>query len=155
MKAKLQGDLKTAMKAGEKLRLMTVRGILAEVTRLEKDVCREANDDEIVQIIKRERARRDESLEFARRGKRYYDLITQYEAEAKILEGYLPDAVGEAELSTAVTAHIAAGVKSDRADHEGAAGSIWSAAGRQDGECGGEDGAGAEVVSGRFVNPCV
>jgi uncharacterized protein YqeY len=108
VKAKLQGDLKTAMKAGDKLRLMTVRGILSEVTRLEKDVCREANDDEIIQIIKRERARRDESLEFARRGKRY-DLITQYEAEAKILEGYLPDAVGEAELNDAVSAQIAAG----------------------------------------------
>ncbi len=97
------------MKAGEKLRLMTVRGILAEITRLEKDVCREANDDEIVQIIKRERARRDESLEFARRGKRF-DLITQYEAEAKILEHYLPAAVGEVELNAAVAAQVAAGV---------------------------------------------
>jgi uncharacterized protein YqeY len=108
VKEKLQSDLKTAMKAGDKLRLMTVRGILAEVTRLEKDVRRDANDDEIIQVIKRERARRDESLEFARRGKRY-DLITQYEAEAKILEGYLPDAVGEAELTAAVTVQIAAG----------------------------------------------
>ena len=109
VKAKLQGDLKTAMKAGEKLRLMTVRGVLAEVTRLEKDVRREANDDEVVQIIKRERARRDESLEFARRGKRA-DLVTQYEAEAKILESYLPAGVGEAELNAAVAAQVAAGV---------------------------------------------
>lgn len=109
MKEKLQGDLKAAMKAGEKLRLMTVRGVLAEVTRLEKDVRREANDDEIVQIIKRERARRDESLEFARRGKRF-DLVTQYEAEAKILETYLPAGVGEAELNAAVAAQVAAGV---------------------------------------------
>ncbi|MEA2679861.1 MAG: uncharacterized protein QOK03_1583 [Candidatus Binataceae bacterium] len=108
MKEKLQSDLKTAMKGGDKLRLMTVRGILSEITRLEKDVCRDANNEEIIQIIKRERARRDESLEFARRGKRY-DLITQYEAEAKILEGYLPDAVGEAELNAAVAAQIAAG----------------------------------------------
>ena len=109
MKEKLQSDLKTAMKGGDKLRLMTVRGILSEVTRLEKDVCREAHEAEVVQIIKRERARRDESLEFARRGKRY-DLITQYEAEAKILEGYLPDGVGEAELTAAVAAQTAAGV---------------------------------------------
>jgi uncharacterized protein YqeY len=108
VKEKLQSDLKTAMKGGDKLRLMTVRGILSEITRLEKDVCRDANNEEIIQIIKRERARRDESLEFARRGKRY-DLITQYEAEAKILEGYLPDAVGEAELNAAVAAQIAAG----------------------------------------------
>jgi uncharacterized protein YqeY len=109
LKEKLQGDLKAAMKGGEKLRLMTVRGVLAEITRLEKDVRREANEDEIVQIIKRERSRRDESLEFARRGKRY-DLVTQYEAEAKILESYLPAGVGEAELNAAVAAQVAAGV---------------------------------------------
>jgi uncharacterized protein YqeY len=75
---------------------------------LEKDVCRDAEEAEIIQIIKRERARRDESLEFARRGKRY-DLITQYEAEAKILEAYLPDAVGEEELNAAVAAQISEG----------------------------------------------
>ena len=109
MKEQLQGDLKAAMKAGEKLRLMTVRGVLAEITRLEKDVRREANDDEIVVIIKRERSRRDESLEFARRGKRY-DLITQYEAEAKILDSYLPAGVGEVELNAAVAAQVAAGM---------------------------------------------
>jgi hypothetical protein len=108
LKDKLQNDLKTALKGGDKLRLMTVRGILSEVTRLEKDVCREAEEAEIIQIIKRERARRDESLEFARRGKRY-DLITQYEAEAKILEAYLPDAVGEEELNAAVAAQITEG----------------------------------------------
>jgi uncharacterized protein YqeY len=105
----LQTDLKTAMKAGDKLRLMTVRGILSEITRLEKDVRRDANDDEIIQIIKRERARRDESLEFARRGKRF-DLINQYETEAKVLEGYLPAGVGEEELNDAVAAQISAGV---------------------------------------------
>jgi uncharacterized protein len=109
VKEKLQSDLKTAMKGGDKLRLMTVRGILSEVTRLEKDVCREANEDEIIQIIKRERARRDESLDFARRGKRF-DLITQYEAEAKVLEGYLPPAVALEDLNAAVAAQIAAGV---------------------------------------------
>lgn len=108
MKDKLQNDLKTALKGGDKLRLMTVRGILSEITRLEKDVRREAEEAEIIQIIKRERARRDESLEFARRGKRY-DLITQYEAEAKILEAYLPDAVGEEELNAAVAAQISEG----------------------------------------------
>lgn len=108
MKEKLQSDLKTAMKSGDKLRLMTVRGILSEVTRLEKEVCRAANEDEIIQIIKRERARRDESLDFARRGKRF-DLITQYEAEAKVLEGYLPPAVAVEDLNAAVAAQIAAG----------------------------------------------
>lgn len=109
MKEKLQNNLKTAMKAGEKLRLMTIRGILTEITRLEKDVRREATEDEIVQIVKRERARREESLDFARRARRA-DLTAQYEAEARVLESYLPPAVGEAEVKAAVAAQLAAGV---------------------------------------------
>ncbi len=108
MKRKLQDDLKAAMKAGDKLRTMTIRGILSEITRVEKDVCREANESEIVTVIKRERARRDEALEFARKGKRD-DLIAQYEGEAKILDGYLPAAVAEDELRAAIARQIEAG----------------------------------------------
>ncbi|HTY55660.1 MAG TPA: GatB/YqeY domain-containing protein [Candidatus Binataceae bacterium] len=109
MKAKLQGDLKTAMKSGDKLRVMTIRGILSEVTRIEKDVCREANEAEIVQVIKRERARRDEALEFARKGKRD-DLIAQNEGEAKILDEYMPKAVGQDEIKAAIAGQIESGV---------------------------------------------
>ena len=54
------------MKSGDKLRTMALRGVLSEISRLEKDVRREPNDAEILQIIKRERAKREESLEFAR-----------------------------------------------------------------------------------------
>ncbi len=109
MKTKLQDDLKAAMKSGDKLRLMTVRGILAEVTRLEKDVRREANEADVIQIIKRERARRDEALEFARKGNRA-DLVEQYEGEAKILDGYLPAVIGADEVRAFVAARIADGV---------------------------------------------
>ena len=109
MKAKLQADLKNAMKSGDKLRVMTIRGILSEVTRIEKDVCREANEAEIVQVIKRERARRDEALEFARKGKRD-DLIAQNEGEAKILDEYMPKAVGQDEIKAAIAGQIESGV---------------------------------------------
>ncbi|HLW71907.1 MAG TPA: GatB/YqeY domain-containing protein [Candidatus Binataceae bacterium] len=109
MKARLQNDLKAAMKSGDKPRLMTIRGVLSEITRLEKDVRREANDADIVQIVKRERARREEALEFARKANRA-DLITQNEAEAKILEDYLPAALSPVEVQAAIAAHIAAGV---------------------------------------------
>jgi len=109
MKAKLQDDLKTAMKSGDKLRVMTIRGILSEITRIEKDVCREANEAEIVQVLKRERARRDEALEFARKAKRD-DLIAQNETEGKILDGYLPSAVSGDEIEAAIASQIGAGV---------------------------------------------
>jgi len=110
VKQKLQDDLKAAMKAGDKLRMMTIRGILSEITRIEKDVRREANETEIVQVIKRERARRDEMLEYARKGARD-DLVAQNEAEAKILDGYLPAALGADEVNAVIAAQIAAGVK--------------------------------------------
>jgi uncharacterized protein YqeY len=109
VKIRLQTDLKVAMKAGDKPRLMTIRGILSEITRLEKDVRREANDVEIAQLIKRERARREEALEFARKANRA-DLVAQNEAEAKILEDYLPAALSPAEVQAAIAANIAVGV---------------------------------------------
>ena len=109
MKGKLQNDLKAAMKSGDKPRVMTIRGVLSEITRIEKDVCREANEAEIVQVLKRERARREEALEFARKGNRA-DLVEQNEIEAKILEAYLPAALSPDEVKAAISAQIAAGV---------------------------------------------
>jgi uncharacterized protein len=108
VKSKLQDDLKAAMKAGDTRRVMTLRGVLSEITRVEKDVRRGASADEILQVIKRERARRDEALEFARKGARQ-DLIAQNETEAKILDEYLPAALGGEELESAIAAQIAAG----------------------------------------------
>ncbi len=109
MKHKLQEDLKASMKSGDKLRTMTLRGVLAEITRIEKDVRREVNETEIVQVVKRERARRDEALGFARRGGRT-DLIAQNEEEARVLDSYLPASVGDKELRAAIDEQIAAGV---------------------------------------------
>jgi len=108
MKQKIQDDLKAAMKSGEKLKVMALRGILSEVSRMEKDVRREPNEAEIIQIIKRERARREESLEFARKANRQ-DLIEQNEAEAKVLESYLPAAASADDVRAAASAAIASG----------------------------------------------
>jgi len=108
MKARFQDDLKTAMKARDTARVMTIRGVLTEITRLEKEVCREANENEIVQILKRERSRRDEALGFARQGNRP-DLVTQNEAEARILDAYIPAGVGADEIRALIESKIAAG----------------------------------------------
>lgn len=97
------------MKARDTATVMTIRGVLTEITRLEKDVCRDANEAEIVQILKRERARREEALGFARQANRQ-DLIIQNEAEAKILDGYIPAGVGAGEIRAAIDAKVAAGV---------------------------------------------
>ena len=108
MKAKIQDDLKAAMKSGDKLRMMALRGVLSEMSRLEKDIRREPNDAEILQIIKRERAKREETLEFARKAARQ-DIIAQNETEAKILESYLPAATSPDDVRAEIQNAIAAG----------------------------------------------
>lgn len=96
------------MKSRDTLRMMALRGVLTEISRLEKDVIREANDAEILQIFKRERAKREEALEFARKANRQ-DLIEQNETEAKILESYLPEAASPDEIRAAIAEAIASG----------------------------------------------
>jgi uncharacterized protein len=109
VKQKIQDDLKAAMKSGDKPRMMTLRGIISEITRVEKDVRRPANEAEIIQVIKRERARREEALEFARKGRRE-DLIAQNIEEAKILDEYLPAAADADAVKAAIAERVAAGV---------------------------------------------
>ena len=108
MKARFQDDLKTAMKARDTARVMTIRGVLTEITLVEKEVCRPANETEIVQILKRERARREEALGFARQGNRP-DLIAQNETEARILDAYIPAGVGAEEIRAVIESKIAEG----------------------------------------------
>ena len=110
MKEKLRNELTAAMKSGDKLRTMVLRGVLTEVSRfeVEKDVRREADEAAIVQILKREKARREETLMFARKGARQ-DLIDQNEAELKIIEGYLPAGVSADELRSAIKEEVANG----------------------------------------------
>jgi uncharacterized protein len=108
MKQKIQDDLKAAMKSGDKLRMMALRGVLSEMSRLEKDIRREPNDAEILQIIKRERAKREETLEFARKAARK-DIIEQNETEAKILESYLPATTSPDDVRAEIQSAIAAG----------------------------------------------
>ena len=110
VKQKLRDELTAAMKSGDKPRTMVLRGVLAEVSRweVEKDVRREADEAAVVQILKREKARREETLEFARKGNRQ-DLVEQNEAELKIIEGYLPAGIGADEVRAAVKEAIAGG----------------------------------------------
>ena len=108
MKQKIQDDLKAAMKSGDKLRMMTLRSVLSEMSRLEKDVRRDPTDAEILQIIKRERAKREESLEFARKANRQ-DLIDENETESKILQSYLPATASADEVRAEIQSAVAAG----------------------------------------------
>ncbi len=97
----VHGDMTTAMKAGEKVRVGALRLVLSELQKAEK----EGNADELA-VLRRERKRRLEAAEQFRGGGRP-ELAEQEEAEAKLIEGYLPAELDDAELDAIVAAAIA------------------------------------------------
>jgi hypothetical protein len=97
----VRGDMTSAMKAGEKERVGALRLVLSELQKAEKD----GNADEQA-VLRRERKRRLEAAEQFRGGGRP-ELAEQEEAEAKLIEGYLPAELDDSELDAIVAAAIA------------------------------------------------
>ena len=98
---KLRTDITTAMKAGEKERVGALRLVLSELQKAAKD----GGDDELA-VLRRERKRRFDAAEQFRDGGRP-ELAEQEESEARLIEGYLPAELDDAELESIVTAAIA------------------------------------------------
>jgi uncharacterized protein len=94
-------DLTTAMKAGEKERVAALRLVLSELQKAAK----EGNDDEQA-ILRRERKRRLESATAFREAGRV-ELAEGEEAEAAIIQVYLPAELGDDELRQIVADAIA------------------------------------------------
>ena len=106
----VRGDMTSAMKAGEKDRVGALRLVLSELQKAQKD----GNADEQA-VLRRERKRRLEAAEQFRGGGRP-ELAEQEEAEAKLIEGYLPAELDDSELDAIVAAAIAETGASDPKD---------------------------------------
>ena len=89
-------DLTAAMKAGDKARVGALRLVLSE---LQKDA-KEGPGDEIA-VLRRERKRRLESARAFREGGRD-ELADGEEAEAAVIQAYLPAELGDEELKAIV-----------------------------------------------------
>ena len=96
----LRTDVNTAMKAGERERVGALRLVLSELQKAAK----EGSDDELA-VLRRERKRRLEAAEQFR-GAGRSELADQEESEARLIEGYLPAELGDAELDAIVSAAI-------------------------------------------------
>jgi len=105
-KAKLNESMKDAMKTGDEVRKRTVRMVLAAVKQSEVDKRAEMDDMAIVALIQKEIKNRRESLEEAKTANRP-DLMANNEAEIKVLEVFLPQAMPAEELRAIVQAAIA------------------------------------------------
>ena len=102
----IEGDVKQAMLARDTDRRDALRLILASLRSSEKDLQRPLTTDEELQVLQRERKRRTEAAEAFRSGGRE-EQAAREEAELAILEEFLPEPLGEAELDQIVDDAIA------------------------------------------------
>ena len=87
---RLEADYKTALKAGAKLRVDTIRLLKAGMQRAAIDKRKDAlSDQEVLQVVAQQAKQRRETLEAAKQTNRQ-DVLTQATEELAILNAYLP-----------------------------------------------------------------
>ena len=103
---KIKEDMKSAMKAGEKDRLETLRFVLSGLNSAQKEKeikepGAQLADAETISVLQKEAKRRKESIELFRQGKRD-DLVEKESAGLAIIQSYLPKELSRAEIAKIV-----------------------------------------------------
>jgi len=106
LKAQIQEDMKTAMRAKETARLATIRLLLAAMKQREVDERIELTDSDVLTIIEKMIKQRKDSITQYESGARQ-DLADIEKAEMAILSTYMPAALSDAEVQAEVDAALA------------------------------------------------
>lgn len=116
MRARLNEDVKAAMRSGDKRRLATLRLITAAIKDRDLNAHldeqgqatgRDAiSDQDILALLQKMIKQRRESIETYRKGGRE-DLVNQELEEIAVIEGYLPQQMSEDEMRAAVAGLVA------------------------------------------------
>jgi hypothetical protein len=107
LKAQIQADMKTAMKAGDKTRLGVIRLILAAVKQREVDERIELDDAQVLAVLdKMVKQRRDSIDQYSAAGRE--DLADVERFEITVVQGYLPAALSDAEIARLVDEAVSA-----------------------------------------------
>lgn len=104
--AKIEEDLREAMRSRDDARRDALRLILASLRSAEKELLRPLHDDEELQVLQRERKRRVEAAEAFRSGGREEQAAAE-ELELAVLEEFMPEQLSEEELEEIVDDVIA------------------------------------------------
>ena len=107
LKARINDDVKAAMRAGDTQRRDGLRLLLAAVKQREVDERRELTDADVVSVIERMVKQRRESIAQFEKGGRQ-DLAQKEQFELGLLQGYMPQALSDAEIAAAVAEAISA-----------------------------------------------
>jgi uncharacterized protein YqeY len=99
LKSTLQSDLKDAMRSGDETRKNTIRMALSAIKLMEIEKGSQLDEAGNTAVIQKEVKSRRDTIKDAERANRP-DLISQAEAEIKVLEDYLPEGLTPEELET-------------------------------------------------------
>lgn len=106
LKLRLQNDIKTAMRGGDKLGLITLRMLSAAIKQREIDERIVLDDAQVVAVVEKLIKQRREAATQYEAGNRP-DLAAKELAEIVLLQAYLPEPLAEAELDTLIEGALA------------------------------------------------
>jgi uncharacterized protein len=105
LKARIQEDMKAAMRTGDKDRLGCIRLIMAAVKQREVDERITLDDTQVIGVLEKMGKQRRESIAHFQAGGRA-DLVAKENAELDIINAYLPAPLAGAELDALINAAI-------------------------------------------------
>jgi uncharacterized protein len=106
LKARIQEDVKTAMRAHERERLAALRLVTAGIKQKEVDERIELNDEQVLAVLDKMVKQRRESLEQYEQAGRD-DLVARERFELELIQSYLPEPLDAAALADLIRATIA------------------------------------------------
>lgn len=108
MKARLQADLKAAMKARDEVALSTIRMLRAAIMNAEVagDEAVELTDEQAIAVLQSEAKKRTESAAVYEENDRP-ESAAKERAELEVIERYLPAAMSDEELAAIVDEEVA------------------------------------------------
>ncbi len=106
LKDRITEDMKTAMRAKDAARLLTIRGLLAACKQREVDERIVLDDAAVIAIVDKLVKQRKDSITQFTAGNRQ-DLVDKEAAELQVLETYLPQRLGADEVAAEVAKIVA------------------------------------------------
>jgi len=101
LKQRIVDDMKSAMRAKDKDRLMTIRAILAAIKQQEVDTREDVDDTDVLAILDKQSKQRRESIsQYSEAGRD--DLVAQEELELGFIQEYLPEPMSDDEIQSLI-----------------------------------------------------
>ena len=105
LKARLQDDMKSAMREQASVKLGAIRMVIAEIKKREIDKRGPLDEAEILKTLQTQIKQRNESVDAFTKGGRP-DLADKEKAEIGFLQGYLPQQMNRQEMESLVASVI-------------------------------------------------